>query len=138
MVSDAQLGPGWWQAADGKWYPPQQRRRTQAWPIILCVLAALIAAGVVGYELGDSRGSTASSTKCSTLAKGGPTHATGDFACQDGSHFYIAASYRCKDGRTLAWSDFAWGYVGEPAHIFPSGDRLNLTPPEAETRACLN
>jgi hypothetical protein len=23
-VSDTSRGPGWWQAADGKWYPPEQ------------------------------------------------------------------------------------------------------------------
>ncbi|MEY2435021.1 MAG: hypothetical protein QOC92_4746, partial [Acidimicrobiaceae bacterium] len=23
-MSDSTQGPGWWQAADGKWYPPEQ------------------------------------------------------------------------------------------------------------------
>ncbi len=23
-MSDASQGPGWWQASDGKWYPPEQ------------------------------------------------------------------------------------------------------------------
>lgn len=28
-MSDHAQGPGWWQASDGKWYPPEQR---PAWP----------------------------------------------------------------------------------------------------------
>ena len=28
-MSDASQGPGWWQASDGKWYPPEQAPRTQ-------------------------------------------------------------------------------------------------------------
>ena len=23
-MSDTSQGPGWWQASDGKWYPPEQ------------------------------------------------------------------------------------------------------------------
>jgi hypothetical protein len=25
-MSDAPMGPGWWQASDGKWYPPYQNQ----------------------------------------------------------------------------------------------------------------
>ena len=24
-MSDTSQGPGWWQASDGKWYPPEHR-----------------------------------------------------------------------------------------------------------------
>ena len=29
-MSDASQGPGWWQASDGKWYPPEQAPGYQA------------------------------------------------------------------------------------------------------------
>jgi hypothetical protein len=29
-VSDSSQGPGWWQASDGKWYPPEQQPGAQA------------------------------------------------------------------------------------------------------------
>jgi hypothetical protein len=31
-MSDATQGPGWWQAADGKWYPPEQHPDFQTGP----------------------------------------------------------------------------------------------------------
>ena len=31
-MSDAQEGPGWWQATDGKWYPPESHPSQQAPP----------------------------------------------------------------------------------------------------------
>jgi len=30
IMSDASQGPGWWQASDGKWYPPEQAPSYQA------------------------------------------------------------------------------------------------------------
>lgn len=31
-MSDASQGPGWWQASDGKWYPPEQHPQYQPQP----------------------------------------------------------------------------------------------------------
>ena len=31
-MSDASQGPGWWQASDGKWYPPEQAQGAQPTP----------------------------------------------------------------------------------------------------------
>ena len=31
-MSDVSQGPGWWQASDGKWYPPEQAQTAQAVP----------------------------------------------------------------------------------------------------------
>ena len=28
-MSDTSQGPGWWQASDGKWYPPEQHERAR-------------------------------------------------------------------------------------------------------------
>ena len=42
-MSDASQGPGWWQASDGKWYPPEQAPGTGRWlqqPAAVVVAAA--------------------------------------------------------------------------------------------------
>ncbi len=31
-MSDSPIGPDWWQASDGKWYPPQGQRATELVP----------------------------------------------------------------------------------------------------------
>ena len=31
-MSDTSQGPGWWQASDGKWYPPEQAQPAAASP----------------------------------------------------------------------------------------------------------
>jgi hypothetical protein len=68
-VSDQPLGPGWWQASDGKFYPPQgpgysvpvyqtNRNQNAAYGVVGgCLLGVLIFVGVIaglmllGYAL---------------------------------------------------------------------------------------
>jgi hypothetical protein len=57
-VSDQPLGPGWWKASDGKWYPPQgmqqpavykrDTNQTMAYGAVGgCLLGVLILLGVL-------------------------------------------------------------------------------------------
>lgn len=48
-MSDTPQGPGWWQASDGKWYPPEQAPATTAMP----GAAAAYGGGVAGTTLAD-------------------------------------------------------------------------------------
>lgn len=45
-MSDMAQGPGWWQAGDGKWYPPQQpppdNSSNTAMKVVLIVVGLLI------------------------------------------------------------------------------------------------
>lgn len=75
------------------------------------------------------------SHQCSTLAKGTPVTTVDDLACQDGTHLYAATSLGCIDGRRLGWSDYAWGYTGQSAHLFAAGVTEHVAP-EAERNAC--
>lgn len=63
-MSDQQQGPGWWQASDGKWYPPETASPQQFTPtvapakssgkgclIALAVVGALAVLGVIGLVL---------------------------------------------------------------------------------------
>lgn len=79
-MSDVSQGPGWWQASDGKWYPPQQQPaavqpmyqpaagkrsglpRGCLWALL--AVGALVVLGAIGAALGggdeDGDGSSAS------------------------------------------------------------------------------
>jgi len=57
-MSDQSQGPGWWQASDGKWYPPEQAPTTRSGlgtaPIIAIVVGAVaLIAGVVFFATKD-------------------------------------------------------------------------------------
>jgi hypothetical protein len=54
LVSDTSQGPGWWQASDGKWYPPEQAPGYQ--PPADGGAAAGGAGGPVTFELGAAIG----------------------------------------------------------------------------------
>ena len=45
-VSDSPQGPGWWQASDGKWYPPEQAPGGGA--------GATGGGGVAAFSVGDA------------------------------------------------------------------------------------
>ena len=45
-MSDAAQDPGWWQAADGKWYPPPPAYRPPPRTRSGCVVAVLVAVGL--------------------------------------------------------------------------------------------
>jgi Flp pilus assembly pilin Flp len=41
-MNDIPQGPGWWQAGDGKWYPPQPPPPANTLKIVLIVVGLLI------------------------------------------------------------------------------------------------
>lgn len=66
-VSDQSQGPGWWQATDGKWYPPRweydlAHGYMQAKPHLEDIYDVISAMGRQGWEavgiVGDSRAGT--------------------------------------------------------------------------------
>lgn len=106
-MSDLPVGPGWWQASDGKWYPPQpappvasgppggapsggrppSKSRT---PLILAgagAVIALIVAAVVMFSGGDAK-------KEAVTAGGGSTAATTSSAATSSPAAGSAASTR--------------------------------------------
>jgi hypothetical protein len=65
QVSDRSQGPGWWQALDGKWYPPEQHR-SPAGLIVGAVVAGLVIL-FAGIVIGRSvKGTTTSLAVSST------------------------------------------------------------------------
>lgn len=54
-MSDTSLGSGWWQASDGKWYPPRWEYRIVKWGLLIkknedLFQAELQEAGRQGWE----------------------------------------------------------------------------------------
>lgn len=89
-MSDQSGGPGWWQASDGKWYPPESQsdaptggppsstnNQEVSWWKRRVPLWALILAGVVGVSLGaasasapeDGGGERASASSATTTTE---------------------------------------------------------------------
>lgn len=80
-MSDAAQGPGWWQASDDRWYPPEQhpgpgwahhRRPRALWWLVAA--AVVVAAVAVGVTAASRRGSPAPSAPGSVDA--GPPSGT--------------------------------------------------------------
>lgn len=76
-MSDTSQGPGWWQASDGKWYPPQddaaptstgtKRRGKFVLPLIGCG-ALLVVAMVIGAAAGAPKKKPAADPPATTQA----------------------------------------------------------------------
>ena len=49
-MSDTPLGPGWWQASDGKWYPPRANQGPLGKPerIGILILLSIVTLGLYG------------------------------------------------------------------------------------------
>ena len=56
-MSDTSQGPGWWEASDGKWYPPVEVESDKPWwrkwwAIVLLVFVVLIIIAAIGNAPG--------------------------------------------------------------------------------------
>ncbi len=63
-MSDYSQGPGWWQASDGKWYPPQQAAPaapTEPWG---AAPPAGMAYGTPGYQAPTTNGMAIAALVC--------------------------------------------------------------------------
>ena len=94
-MSDSSGGEGWWQASDGKWYPPEAHpnftgantgtspkprnpwRRFRGWPlwaqIVSWVALALVVLGAIGAATGEDTSSKNISTDKATTTTAAPT-----------------------------------------------------------------
>jgi hypothetical protein len=116
-------------------------------PILGLALALATATAACGGSASKSGGATPTVTttkpavsvpSCADVVSGAEpvTQAVLDQPCEErGETQYLGtAFYECSDGRTLAWNDYGWGYLGEPwtAH----GDGAEKVAPEVDRAAC--
>lgn len=84
-MSDAPLGPEWWMASDGKWYPPApapppppKQKKSPLIPIVICVSLAVIVlfAGALSQsadKTATTAGTTTTTARSTTTTEATPT-----------------------------------------------------------------
>jgi LysM repeat protein len=102
LVSDVSEGPGWWQAADGKWYRPESSRaassrgnRIGCFPIAVAATLVLIAIVAVGVAFRRS------STRTRRVHAPSSTVSTGTTTTAATTTTTPTIVYRVKPGDTL-------------------------------------
>ena len=84
-MSDAPQGPGWWQASDGKWYPPDDSAATPApvqqplwkrWWVIAIAVVVLLAAISAATDSDDDEDATIAASSTTTSISAPATEST--------------------------------------------------------------
>lgn len=116
-MSEMSQGPGWWQASDGKWYPPQsapppvpapaplpppaKRGLSQQQTIAIIVVVALIA-GIAAFLLtrgGDDDKTTAAATRSSSASSSSSSKRTTTTPPQSSSAAEVPDGFKVLENR---------------------------------------
>lgn len=107
--------------------------------VLVVMLAASCSGGATTTGSSNPLGDR---SMCSDVLQSDQPAARSDYVCVVPPATYLTAEhFACKDGRTLIWNDFAWGYVDDVAHLFPtttstSSGTPHPSPPADIKHAC--
>lgn len=119
-MSDYSQGPGWWQASDGKWYPPQQAAPAAPTAPWGAAPPAGTAYGTPGYQAPTNNGMAIAALVCgiSSLGVGFITCGIGSVAAIPAvilghmARKQIRESNGAQQGEGMALAGLITGYIG--------------------------